>query len=523
MKLVLAATFCLPLCSLVVGKSFAFNTHNVDSNRCRAGNETKGRRSSTFTSPFHRWTFNEDTVDVAGGLAGVLNGNVSFSADAIEGQTSLQLGCCNSSITFEEFSLKEAFTYYTVSLWFKEEEKTGIRRYLYEEGGAITGFALRLNEDRLEAAVVQRGDGPSTEQVVSCGPVELGKWHLGAVVYNNGTLSCSLDGQPFTSIETGFGEVAEHFHGASIGSGGLADFNSDVKFVGLIDDMRIWDGIALSSAQIGDLVYALDKTNFLIIVADDLNGDSPGFMGGGVAPDVTPNLDRLANESVVFKLAHAATSVCQPSRQSMLSGKYPPNYGNVGFFPMEEGTETVVSSLHQAGYLTATYHKFWHMRPYTSFPWDLTERNTYFENREYRENGQTKKIGRAPSMLATGVSQTIRVAKSTDKPFFVVLNSADPHRPFYGAVGNDAKNETEQMERPSRVFTPDEVTVPPPLPDIPEVREDVAQYASSVRRLDDTVGAALRVLEEEGVAENTVVIFVSDNGMVSYLLVRTPL
>jgi N-sulfoglucosamine sulfohydrolase len=63
------------------------------------------------------------------------------------------------------------------------------------------------------------------------------------------------------------------------------------------------------------------------------------------------------------------------------------------------------------------------------------------------------------------------------------------------------------------VYTADEVTVPKPLPDLPEVREEVAQYASSMRRLDDTVGRCLDALDEAGVATNTVVMFVSDNGM----------
>lgn len=456
-----------------------------------------------------------------GGLEGALSGNVSYSDDAVEGSQSLQLGCCDASVAFEDYSLKEALTYYTVSLWFKEEKRTGVRRYLYEEGGALTGFALRLNGNSLEAAVVENGMGPGSEQVASCGPVEVGKWHHGAAVYSNGTLMCSLDGKSTSSVETGYGELAQHFHGAAIGAGGLSDFSSAVRFVGLIDDFRIFDGLALTGDQLGDLVYASNKTNFLVIIADDLNGDSPGFMGGGVAPDVTPNLDRLADESLVFELSHSATSVCQSSRQSMLSGKYPPNYGNVGFFPMEEGTETVVSSLKNAGYLTATFHKFWHMRPFSSFPWDMTERNTYFENREYQENGQMKKIGRSPSMLARGLEQTVSVAKSTDKPFFAIVNSADPHRPFYGSKLDGDKHKTDQVEIPSRIFAPDEVTVPSPLPDIPEVREDVAQYASSVRRLDDAVGACLDVLEREGIADNTVVIFVSDNGMVRVVPVES--
>jgi N-sulfoglucosamine sulfohydrolase len=61
------------------------------------------------------------------------------------------------------------------------------------------------------------------------------------------------------------------------------------------------------------------RPNILLIVADDINYDSPGF-AGGVAPAVTPNLDQLASEGFQFQNAFSIVSVCQPSRQSMLSG-----------------------------------------------------------------------------------------------------------------------------------------------------------------------------------------------------------
>ena len=119
-----------------------------------------------------------------------------------------------------------------------------------------------------------------------------------------------------------------------------------------MDDLRRGDGTALTHSQIRELYLqhhsASTRPNFLLIVADDMNYDSPGFMGG-VALDVTPNLDKLARESRVFTSAHAATSVCQPSRQAMLSGKYPPNYGSVGFYPMAYGMETVVTKLREIG------------------------------------------------------------------------------------------------------------------------------------------------------------------------------
>jgi N-sulfoglucosamine sulfohydrolase len=249
------------------------------------------------------------------------------------------------------------------------------------------------------------------------------------------------------------------------------------------------------------------RPNFLLIVADDLNFDSVGFMGG-VAPNVTPNIDRLAAERQVFTRTYAAVSVWQPSRQAMLSGKYPPNYGSVGFNPMKEGTRTVVTNLRDANYLTASFYKLGHMQPDSSFPWNMTDDNTFIKGRI-----GTKAIGRAPTLLAEATRATIAAATKANQPFFLVINSADSHRPFPGDRTMAGLADREMIENPSRIYRPNEVTLPAPLPDLPEARVDVARYAYAVRRLDDTVGRCLNVLEKMNVVNHTIALFVSDNGM----------
>ena len=100
------------------------------------------------------------------------------------------------------------------------------------------------------------------------------------------------------------------------------------------------------------------------------------------------------------------------------------------------------------------------------------------------------------------------------RPFFLMANSHDPHRPFYGNDKAEWYDELDPPARPpSRTFEPDEVVIPGFLPDLPEVRLEIAEYYNSVRRCDDTVGRLLDVLDEAGVAENTLVMFLSDNGM----------
>ena len=93
-----------------------------------------------------------------------------------------------------------------------------------------------------------------------------------------------------------------------------------------------------------------------------------------------------------------------------------------------------------------------------------------------------------------------------------MANSADPHRPFAGSQQELARWK-DALPKFSRRIEPAEAVVPGFLPDIPEVRREVAEYFTSVHRSDETVGAVLRALAESGQEKNTLVMFLSDNGM----------
>ncbi|TWU32654.1 sulfatase family protein [Novipirellula artificiosorum] len=239
------------------------------------------------------------------------------------------------------------------------------------------------------------------------------------------------------------------------------------------------------------------RPNILLITADDMSYSSPGF-AGGVAPGVSPNIDRLASEGFSFERAFATVAVCQPSRQSMLSGRYPHNYGSAGFFPMKEGIPALPSLLGASGYFTGNIHKTGHMQPEESFSWAF----------EAQRSG-SRNNGRDPKSLAGALRKVIELAGDQEKPFFMVVNSGDPHRPFYG----DPKGSRPNEVKPSRIYGSEEVSIPPSLSDLPGIRTDLARYASSVRRLDDAVGECLKVLEEKQKASSTLVIFTSDHGM----------
>jgi N-sulfoglucosamine sulfohydrolase len=241
--------------------------------------------------------------------------------------------------------------------------------------------------------------------------------------------------------------------------------------------------------------------NILIITADDLSADSLGSFGCKLA-GTSPNIDRLASEGTRFNYAHVVCANCMPSRNAMLSGLYPHNNGVEGFYQVKNPSYPVMTDLmKQAGYFVAIRHKVGHSTPYAPYAWDLIlDRNPGDERPEVRD----------PKSFKTTTTRGINAAKDAGKPFCLMMNIGDPHKPFYsegrGRTGPDPFV-------PSRVFKPAEVPIPGYLFDDPVVRTEMAHYFSSVRRADDAVGEILDALEESGQAENTVVIFLSDHGM----------
>ncbi|MCA9121837.1 MAG: sulfatase [Planctomycetaceae bacterium] len=247
---------------------------------------------------------------------------------------------------------------------------------------------------------------------------------------------------------------------------------------------------------------AADRLNLLIITVDDMSADSIGAFGCKL-PETTPNIDQLATQSIKFGFAHVQVGNCMPSRNVMWSGRYPHNNRVEGFYQVSDPEYPVLADLmHQNGYFTAIRHKVSHSTPYHPFEWDLVL--------DTLDDGTKAHVKDAASY---GVSTTrcIQAARSENKPFCLLINIADPHKPFH-AEGK--RGETiPDPHIPSRVFTPEEVPIPGFLFDDPVVRKELSHYYSSVRRADDAAGAVLRSLEQSGEASNTLVMFLSDHGM----------
>jgi len=248
--------------------------------------------------------------------------------------------------------------------------------------------------------------------------------------------------------------------------------------------------------------------NVLLITADDMNWDSLGVTGCKI-PQITPNIDKLARQGMLFMHAHVTIAVCQPCREVLMTGRYPDRNGGRGFEPIRADVPTLQESLDRADYFQGIMAKVPHLAPQRKFCWDVVV--------DARELG----VGRDPKLFYQHAKAFFEQAKAQGRPFFLMANSQDPHRPFprsaqlqrKTAGRNPATRRRAGFPDVTRVIGPEEVEVPGFLPDIPDVRKEVAQYFTAVHRCDQAVGGVLKALEETGLADDTLVMLLSDHGM----------
>lgn len=236
--------------------------------------------------------------------------------------------------------------------------------------------------------------------------------------------------------------------------------------------LALWSCLAWVAPAVSQAADA-SRPNILVFIADDLGGTDSGPYGNeGVR---TPNLDRLAREGIRFDAAMLTCSSCSPSRASILTGRYPHNTGAEQLhWPVPAEQTLVAGPLSSAGYWTAAVGK-WHLGSEVKRQFHLVQEGP---------------IEKWPQAWA---------ARPQDRPFFLWFAFTDPHRPYApGAI--------------PRPHSPADTRVPPYMPDVPEVREDLALYYDEIARLDGVVGQVLDRLEAEGLTESTMVVFLSDNG-----------
>ena len=237
------------------------------------------------------------------------------------------------------------------------------------------------------------------------------------------------------------------------------------------------------------------RLNILLFTADDLHAESVGVFADRPS-DLTPNLDRFAQQGMVFDRAHVNSAICAPSRAVIATGLYSHRSGAMGFMKANDDTPDVVTTFQRAGYLAGILGKVSHSTPVRSMRWD------YEHDRNELGNG------RDPNVYYRRCLKFFRQCRQQDQPFYFMVNSHDPHRPYC-----NPEKLLKDAAMPSKLYEPSEVQVPGFLPDLPGVRRELAHYLNSTRRLDDTFGKVMQALDEAGYADNTLVVFLSDNGI----------
>jgi N-sulfoglucosamine sulfohydrolase len=242
------------------------------------------------------------------------------------------------------------------------------------------------------------------------------------------------------------------------------------------------------------------RPNVVLIIADDMAWDDCGAYGN---PKIrTPHIDRLAREGMRFDRAFVTASSCSPSRSSILTGRYPHNTGAEELhWPLPPEQVTFAEKLKASGYWTAAAGK-WHLGTAVKGRFDVVrEANPSGYQLAMTKDSKARMTAEGSGAVQGGYDQWIPVLRDRprDKPFFLWLASLDPHRDY----------QPRTIPEPHR---PADVVVPPYLPDAPDVREDLAAYYDETGRLDHHVGEVLAELDRQGVAGDTLVLFVSDNG-----------
>ncbi len=273
--------------------------------------------------------------------------------------------------------------------------------------------------------------------------------------------------------------------------------------------MRLISKLALACAfaALSCLLVAADSSadgppNVLIITVDDMSADSLGAFGCKLK-ETSPNIDAFAKQSLRFKHAHVQVGNCMPGRNIMWSGMFSHVNGVEGFVQNKNPDYPVLCDLAKdAGYFAAIRGKVTHSTPFHPYAWDAVL--------DEDDAGNKHHIKDAASYGAS-TRQGIALAAEAGKPFCLMVNISDPHKPFY-AQGKGGTT-VEDKHVPSRIFTAEEVPVPGFLPSDEVIRKELAHYYSSVRRADDCFAEVMAALDESGKADETFVLFLSDHGM----------
>lgn len=270
------------------------------------------------------------------------------------------------------------------------------------------------------------------------------------------------------------------------------------------------------------------KKNLVIITPDQLRADFLSCYGSDRM--LTPNLDRLAGEGILFENCYCAAPLCAPSRISFATSTYVGEHGHRQYWSeISPDVPNLVTCLKKEGYRTGMFGKN-HLFTYDRLPeiWDELDEvclGNYDGHPEYRHSFSSFTLAPDHPFHITGrlTDELIDFCGRQEAPFCAWVNYQDPHPAFTCPPPYDTMFDPAEVQLPAG-FEADTLSDRPircavwrqhsemELCGEQAMREAIAHYMGQVKYVDDCVGRILDALEEQGLSQNTVVLFFSDHG-----------
>jgi uncharacterized sulfatase len=255
-------------------------------------------------------------------------------------------------------------------------------------------------------------------------------------------------------------------------------------------------GCATSAGRAGRPGLAA-RPNILFCISDDQSWLHAGAYGDNVVR--TPNFDRIARQGVLFTHAFSAATSCTASRSAILTGQeiWRLEEGGLLMGTLPSKFDVYTDMLEAAGYHVGYVHKGWSPGSYRANGWDHNPAGSkkYSKRKIESPTGGRKKTDYAANFADFLADRT------KGQPFCFWYGSEEPHRSYDRGSGLRAGKK------------PQDVNVPKSLPDAPVVRSDMLDYYLEIELYDEHLGRMIRLLEEIGELDNTLIVATSDNGM----------
>ncbi|MDR2115147.1 MAG: sulfatase [Planctomycetaceae bacterium] len=255
-------------------------------------------------------------------------------------------------------------------------------------------------------------------------------------------------------------------------------------------------------AEESNLGTGTTRPNILLVISDDHGYPHVGVYGD---PNVkTPNLDRFAAEGMTFRRAYVTAPQCVQSRAGIFAARSQVGIGMSRFsapFPAE--IKSFPEYLRDAGFYTGLAGRSYHMEGEDGLGGPIRQADGTYEYKRFSSRYDYAKSASGQGLVA--INNTLKQFSEfldlvpKEKPFFLQLCFHDPHAPY----------DNEEIPEPS---DPDKLILPSWCPDIPFIRKAHADYYNEVNRFDQSFGKVLEELDKRSLKENTLVIFIGDNG-----------